>query len=508
MQSKPDFGIVGVEQEASLSEELEPDTTDSLIRAVASAPRRKLAAPELEGLGFARQDAATRTLSGPDEGRLDLAEAGVPALGSLVDGRYVLERVIGSGGMGVVFAARNAHTDKKVALKVLMASGKRGKEAKARAARFLREAKAAGRVRHPNVVDMIDVGGDPAQAFLVMELLQGRSLRERMQEGPMPISEALDILVPAMRGIREAHRQGVIHRDVKPENIFLHQAEDGTLTPKVVDFGVSRITDNESPGSMLTKAGNVLGTLRYMPLEQLRGKANVDARADVYALGVVLYEAIAGARPYDADNEHDLGIKMATELPRSLMQRVPGLDPRLDAVVMRALARIPEDRYPSVEAFMAAVAAARSAPPRRVPGLWLVVGGLVLSALVWGTRALPGRTPQQAQPPWRTANASGDARSLGDHSDTAALAQPRRPDEPVAESTVSSQLLPEVATPATAPATMGPESSLVRRTVRPDKPKASSRKNSTPSPARQLEPGNTRLIGSLDRAQNLLQTDF
>jgi serine/threonine protein kinase len=320
-------------------------------------------------------------------------------VGAIFDGRYVLESVLGSGGMGIVFAARNLRTEKKVALKYLTAPRQgRTRASERRAARFLREAQAAGRVRHPNVVDMIDVGGDPAHPYLVMELLQGKSLHARMQQGPLGLTEAISILLSAMHGVSEAHRQGVIHRDIKPENIFLSESADGGVVPKVLDFGVSRITEStadEHP-TTLTQAGNVIGTPSYMPLEQLRGKSDVDARADVYSLGVVLYEALSGRRPFEAQNAHDLAIKMATEAPARLVLRDGSVNAQLEGVVLRALERSPEDRYPSVEAFALALSNYRRARRPHTRAIALTAALLFAAACLswWSHRALEHAAPE------------------------------------------------------------------------------------------------------------------
>jgi len=376
--------------EAALDTLDAPDTADSLIRALAEAPR-----PAVPLLSTVEHDVDERHPAGAGSLRaMDRAKAAIPAPGTIIDGRYVLDRELGSGGMGVVFAARNIHTQKAVALKLLLVPPDSGGRSIERTARFLREARAAGRVRHPNVVDMIDVGGDPGQPYLVMELLHGRSLWTHMQERRLSQAEVLEIMLSAMRGVAEAHRQGVIHRDLKPDNIFLAELGDGTRVTKVLDFGVSRITERagDSHPTTLTRAGHVIGTPSYMPLEQLRGNADVDARADVYSLGVVLYEALAGKRPFDAQNEHDLGIKMATESPTPLSTYLKQVEPTLEAAVMRALARKPADRYRDVEAFIAALEAHRSHPhPGRQRLLRTLVAALavvvLLGGLLWWTQS-------------------------------------------------------------------------------------------------------------------------
>jgi serine/threonine protein kinase len=330
----------------SLLEALEDEeSVDALLAAVARIePRALSAATAEEGLPESRPVSRQR-------GRSSL-----PAVNDVVDGRYRVEEVLGAGGMGVVYAARNLRTNKQVALKYL-ASAPGGPD-RERVRRFMREALAAGRIRHPNVVDVYDVGGEASVPYLVMERLHGETLRDRLKRGPIAQQEALATILAAMEGVAEAHRQGVIHRDLKPDNIFLARDLTGTaLTPKVLDFGVSRISSPErelSSMTTLTRAGVVLGTPAYMPLEQLRGRA-VDVRADIYALAVVLYEMLSGRRPYEASREPELIVMLATLPPTPLRTHLPALDDRLEQVIQRALARNPADRYQTVDAFAEAL---------------------------------------------------------------------------------------------------------------------------------------------------------
>jgi len=285
-----------------------------------------------------------------------------PQAGLLVDGRYRLEAQLGEGGMGVVFSARNERTGNEVALKFLRVHQCSAPQRRTRVARFVREGQAAGRINHPNVVDVYDVGGDADFPYLVMERLHGETLWQRMSRGDLTIDAVLDILIPVMRGVAAAHAHGVIHRDLKPDNIFLARGANGEgMTPKVLDFGVSRLVESSDVerSTTLTRQGLLIGTPSYMPLEQLRGDRNVDARADVYALGVVLYEALIGQRPFEASNDHELAIKMATTDPSPLARALPAAFRGLDPVVLKALAREPKDRYADANAFADALEAFR-----------------------------------------------------------------------------------------------------------------------------------------------------
>lgn len=271
-----------------------------------------------------------------------------PEVGDVVDGRYLIESVLGEGGMGIVFGARNLPTGREVALKyMIMRERSSRRERIARARRFVREAKAAGCIRHENVVDVFDAGGHPEAPYLVMERLHGQSLAERMRRGAMDQEDATAIVLEAARGVAAAHRQGVVHRDLKPENIFLARPAlgEGAPSAKVLDFGVSLILSPTEPLGTITRAGGVVGTPTYMPLEQLRGDREIDPRVDVYALGVILYEALCARRPYAARTLHDLVLQMVDGQPEPVRQHRPDVNPRLEAIVMRCLAKDPRHRY-------------------------------------------------------------------------------------------------------------------------------------------------------------------
>jgi serine/threonine protein kinase len=335
----------------------------------------------------------------------------LPRVGSTIDERYLIEDVLGEGGMGVVFAARNLRTGRQVALKLMIGRERLSYgEAASRSERFVREARAAGRIRHPNVVDVYDVGGDSQTPYLVMERLNGRTLGALIAEKPLTERRAIELVMAAAQGVSAAHREGVIHRDLKPDNIFLADTNEGPV-PKVLDFGISRIVAASESLHSLTRSGTILGTPAYMPYEQLRGGREVDARADVYALGVILYEALSGRRPFEAHNLHDLVLRMAHDEPTPLAEVAPATSEHIRSVVARCLSREPDHRYADAGAFAEALQRALDAPeevehrpgvpaPRNARRAWVLGAALVLAVgvlwLVFARSASHQVVPQQA----------------------------------------------------------------------------------------------------------------
>ncbi len=262
--------------------------------------------------------------------------------GRVIAGKYRIDGVLGRGGMGTVYSATHLVTDKPVALKLI------GADAHERTrARLLREAKAAGRVDHPNVVDVYDVGEDTdGSIFLVMERLQGMPLENAMAPGPMAVGEAIGLLMPVIRGVAAAHAQGVVHRDLKPENIFLVEHQDGSpRTIKVLDFGISKMAGVQI---QLTQTGMVLGTPHYMAPEQLKGDKAIDHRCDQYALACILYEMLEGKPPYDANTYPELAAMKLEHDPRPFKQPVPKA---LQLRIFRAMDKRPSKRFADVRQF-------------------------------------------------------------------------------------------------------------------------------------------------------------
>jgi TolB-like protein/cytochrome c-type biogenesis protein CcmH/NrfG len=272
-------------------------------------------------------------------------------VGDRVGDRLDVLRLVGAGGMGGVFEARHLHTGRKVALKVL--HGSLAKDAAA-CQRFLQEAMACGSVRHPNVVDVYDAGMHRERPYIVMELLEGEALGERLaRNGSLPFGEALRIMAESAAGVGAVHRASVVHRDLKPDNLFLTR-EAQTERVKVLDFGISKLGEGASGAGSLhrTRTGMILGTPYYMSPEQARGERDIDGACDVYALGAVLYHVLAGRPPYVADNYNALLLAILQGDRPSLRGVRPDVPPPVEELVNTAMATDAGQR-PSVADFEA-----------------------------------------------------------------------------------------------------------------------------------------------------------
>ncbi len=274
--------------------------------------------------------------------------------GSTVGERYLLERVLGRGSTGVVFEASHVVIGKRVALKCLHPQHATLRNV---VARFFREAKIAATVEHPNVIQVFDGGRDGDVLFLAMERLEGESLGDRLDRGPLPIAQAVELFVAIMDGVAAVHERGVVHRDLKPDNIFLAKDRTGAaITPKVLDFGISKLKE---PGLReLTGMNMVMGTPYYMAPEQIASARDVDARADVYSLGVMLYVALMGAGPYGNDSVLDVFRRAQSGDPRPFEAMRDEVPEGIVSVVEKAMRPEVGDRYGSVAELRDALALA------------------------------------------------------------------------------------------------------------------------------------------------------
>jgi len=268
---------------------------------------------------------------------------------TVLAGKYLLEEVIGTGGMGTVYRARHLVLGSPVAVKLMHRSGE-----PLLAERFLREARLAASARHPNVVSILDFGTtDDAQPFMVMEFLEGRSLSDYIESGTLSLEAQVSIVAQVLSGLDAVHRAGIIHRDLKPANIFVTQLEDGSHFARLLDFGISFSVDPESAmrrGRFGTDQQLIIGTPEYMSFEQAQGQVDIDERADVYAMGVILYELLSwGQLPYADANPGGVLFKIfaGTHLPLERLR--PDL-PALAAVVERALSSDRRERPSSARA--------------------------------------------------------------------------------------------------------------------------------------------------------------
>jgi serine/threonine-protein kinase len=284
---------------------------------------------------------------------------GTPSLASgsptLAEGQrvaqYRIVRHIGTGGMAEVYEATHTGLRKRVALKVLRQDMAQREDVRRR---FVYEGQAASRIRHPHVVDVTDVGTEGDVTFLVMELLEGRTLQDLLDEaGLLPVDRTVDILLPVFAALAEAHDQGVIHRDMKPDNIFLARTSQGRVIPKLVDFGISKIVDGTDLRATATTS--VLGTPHYMSPEQARGERFLDARSDQFSAAMIVYECLVGGLPYVSETVVELLHEVARCQLRPPSTWIPSFDLDLEQVIMKALSHDPASRYTLIEDFAEAL---------------------------------------------------------------------------------------------------------------------------------------------------------
>ncbi len=326
-----------------------------------------------------------------DADRLAADVGAVP--GTVLVGRYRVERVLGRGGMGIVVEARHITLEERVAVKLLLAEHAATDEAHAR---FVREAKAAARIKSEHVVRVSDVGTlDTGVAYMVMEYLEGDDLARLLSKGgPLSIRDAIDFIVQGCEAIAEAHGHGIVHRDIKPSNLFLTTRNDGSPQIKLLDFGISQLADDAS--TKLTRTETAMGSALYMSPEQMRDTKSVDLRTDIYALGITLHELLAGRPPFFAETIIELCTKLATEDPEPLRTRRPDADEGLAYVIARAHERDVSLRYRSIPELVAALAP--WAPPRSQGTLDRVMRMARLPPVIAGTAYAAHVHPRASAP--------------------------------------------------------------------------------------------------------------
>ncbi len=291
-------------------------------------------------------------------------------VGTSAGGKYRLVRLLGRGGMGAVYEAQHAVVGRRFAIKFLHPDLASNSEI---VARFQREAQAAGGLENENIAAVVDAGtADDGAPFLVMEYLEGEDLAHLLvRVGPLPVPRAAYVVIQACRGLASAHERGIVHRDLKPENLFVCKRNDGSDLVKVLDFGIAKLHAGVTTTG-LTHTGATMGTPSYMSLEQARGAKEVDHRTDIYALGVILYELLSGAKPHPGDSYNEILYHVITKEPAPLDIVRPGLPAGLATVVHRAMAREADERYARIGDFMEALIpfAGRAVTPLRTsPGV-------------------------------------------------------------------------------------------------------------------------------------------
>ena len=337
-----------------------------------------------------------------------------PLIGTVLGGLYRVVGFIGAGGMGRVYEAVHEHLGKSFAVKVL--SEGRAKKPDA-LERFLREARSATQIEHEHIVKVVNFDkSEDGLVFIVMELLRGESLADRIKKGPIPLDEALDLSLQTASALQAAHDAGVVHRDLKPENIFLTE-RNGRDFVKVLDFGISKFKTDEESEVKLTATDQIMGTPLYISPELARGISDVDHRTDIYALGVITYEMLTGTPPFSGDNQFQLLWKHGNTPPEPPSSKNPkiAIPTRVEAAILRALEKEPSARFPEMNEFANALQGGTPSSIHVTTGAvahsrwskrgWIAVLGIGIIAAV-GIGFVATRTPAPSATPTSTPHAA------------------------------------------------------------------------------------------------------
>ncbi len=326
--------------------------------------------------------------------------------GDVLAGKYRVERVLGIGGMGVVVAAHHIQLDERVALKFLLPEAIGNADA---LGRFVREARAAVKIKSEHVATVKDVGTLPNGApYMVMEFLEGGDLSGWLKErGALPIEQAVEFVLQACVAVADAHALGIVHRDLKPANLFCVRRSDGQLSIKVLDFGISKLTEvaGSAPGMAMTKTSALMGSPLYMSPEQMRSSKDVDAQTDIWALGIIVFELIAGRPAFLGESVPELAVKIVTEPAPGIRTFRPDVPGELEAVIFKCLEKDRRQRYRNVGEL--ALALLPFAPKRAKGSVERISGILQAAGMSASALAVP------ASPPVGSTQASGTFGSVG-----------------------------------------------------------------------------------------------